>query len=75
MSLSLGPKNVPVSFKRVALRKLSVTDVTFVRFFSRVNPEMTLQLERIRTGVGAVGALVRPLSCVTSTIMEKHMSY
>ena len=64
---------VPVSFKRVALRKLGVTYVTFVRFFSRVNPEMTLQLERIRTGVGAVGTLVRPLTGVTSKIMGTHI--
>ena len=62
-----------MGFKRIALCKLCMTDVTFVGFFSRVNSKVALQLERVRTGVGAVGTLVRSLSSVTSVIIEIYV--
>lgn len=41
-----------------------MTHVTLVRFLASVYPQVTLQLERVRAGVGAVRALVRTLASV-----------
>ena len=51
--------------ERVALCKLCVADVALVGLLPGVDAEVALQLERVGTGVGAVGALVRTLSGVT----------
>ena len=39
-----------------------VTDITLIWFLPCVDPQMSLQFECVRTGVGAVGALVGSLA-------------
>ena len=64
--------NLPVGLERVTLSKFSMADVALVRLLSRMNSQMTLQLERVRTCVGAMRTLKRALTRVTSEIMFKR---
>ena len=54
-----------MGFEGVALGELGVADVALVGLLPGVDPQVPLQLERVWTGVGAVGTLERPLAGVT----------
>lgn len=58
----------PVGFETIALGESHVADLALVGSFSGVNPEVPLQLEGVRAGVGTVRALVRPFPCVRSNV-------
>ena len=57
-----------VRLQRVALCEPRVADVTLVGLLPRVDAEVTLQLEGVGGGVGAVRALVGPLPCVATHV-------
>lgn len=59
-----------MSLKAVGLSEARMTDITFVGFLSSVNAKMSLQFERIRTGVGAMWTLIRSFTSVAS-----HMAF
>ena len=52
-----------MGLEAVGLGEASVAHFALVRLFPGVDAEMTLQLERVRRGVRAMRALVRPLTC------------
>ena len=56
--------DLPVRLQGVTLREPRPTDLTLVRLLPGVDPQMALQFERVRRGVGAVRALVGPLARV-----------
>lgn len=56
----------PVGLERVALGKPCHANVANVRLLAGMNSHVALELEGVRTRVGAVGTLVWPLPCMTS---------
>ena len=56
--------DLPVRLQGVALREPRTADLTLVWLLSGVDPQMALQFERVRRGVGAVRALIGPLARV-----------
>ena len=60
--------NFPVVFETVSLVKFHIAYVALVWPLPRVDPEVTLQPEYVRTGVCAVVTLIRPLSTVASHV-------
>lgn len=63
-------ETLPVSLQRIALSKFCVTDITLIGFLPRVNPQVTLQFKRIRTGIRAVRTLEWPFPSMTSAISK-----
>lgn len=46
-----------VCLQTIGLGEFGFANVTLVRFFAGVYPQMALQFERVRAGIGAVWAL------------------
>lgn len=57
-----------MSLQTVTLGEPGVADITLVRFLPSVDPEVSLEFEGVRTGIGAVRTLVGSLSTVTSHV-------
>lgn len=57
-----------VGLHRVGLRESRLADVAHVRLFARVRPKVSLQLERVRRRVRAMGTLIRSLSRVAADV-------
>ena len=62
-----------MSLQTVRLSKASLANVTLIRLLSSVDPQMSFQFERIRTGIGTVRALKENTKTITVVFLSSYV--